>query len=664
MQYKTKKGCVNLKKLSLLVFAVTAAFLLSAAVLTTETAYAAEYVVSENDTLWLIANRHGCTIEELILANPQLTNPDNIWEGMVINLPDLITDDTPPAPAESGRESLTYLYAGTPVSYVKIIDTANRSLKTICPDYFDVDSSGNLLITPSNKINRDFVAEMHGRGIKVTPFISNHWDREKGNAALDNAEALAVQTAKMINDYDLDGINIDIENVNEKYRDKYTLFTRLLREQLPQDKIVTVAVAANPNGWNTGWHGSYDYNALSDNSDYLMVMAYDESYYGGPAGPISSAGFFNKSIEYAINQGVDKSKIVTGIPFFGRYWKEGQTVGGSGITSGDIEFLVANYHSEKFYDEDRQSANVVITIREEDPEPKIWGGTVLKAGRYNIWYDDLRAIKYKLGQINKYDIRGAGSWALGQENTETWRFYVDALNGKLPEPEPTPTPTPTPSPTPSPTPESTPTPTPTPTPRPIPKNNTEKIIFALDDAGSPRSVTSESTLTRGEFAVLLSELTYLQPEPEGDSFEDTVDYWGKGQINALKRRGILVEASNKFRPNDNIRRDDAAVLLERVLVLPDTIDFHTIKYKDMPLSSNAYNAVSKLCYFDIMTGVNKNFFKPEYAVTVADLAKMLDSIDKREYPFNPDQHMPAKSKTRSRQTYPPNPDKEPVIQPR
>ncbi|MDR2649872.1 MAG: LysM peptidoglycan-binding domain-containing protein, partial [Clostridiales bacterium] len=451
-----------MRKLATAVLAAINCFLFSIAV------SAAPYVVKAGDTMWLIAKTHGMTIEELILANPDITDPSNIWPGLTLNIPDENTpDDENGNYASEGKESLTFLYAGNTVSYLKIIDTAQNSLNTICPDYFDIDANGNLWITPSNKIDPEFIANIHERRIRITPFISNHWDKAKGNAALNNMEALTDQIANAIDVYNLDGVNIDIENVSEEYRNAYSKFTRLLRGKLPANKIVSVAAAANPNGWNTGWHGSYDYKALSDYSDYLMIMAYDESYAGGSAGPISSKAFFENSIKYALNKGVPKEKIVVGIPFFGRYWKAGDAVGGNAVTASDVEFLTANYESVKRYDTARESANVTVTIKPGEPEPKLWGGRILTAGVYDIWYDDLHAVKFKLDLIRQYGVKGAGSWALGQENTEMWRYYLDALNGgSTATPTATITPTPTNTFTPTPTVSITPTPTNTFTPTP------------------------------------------------------------------------------------------------------------------------------------------------------------------------------------------------------
>ncbi len=593
--------------------------------------FAMDYVVQQGDTLWLIAQKHNVSVDDLIAANPQITDSGIIYVGQVIKIPTQESGTSPTPPVVTNKESLTYLYGGTTISYLKIIDNSKNSIKTINPDYFDINPDGTLLITPSDKINKDFITEMHNRGILVVPFISNHWDRDLGVIALRNREALSTQIAQMIEKYNLDGINIDIENVNEQCRQDYVEFTRLIKEKLPSNKIVTVAVAANPKGWTLGWHGSYDYKALSQYSDYLMIMAYDESYHGGPAGPVSSSGFFESSIKYAFDQGVPKEKIVTGIPFFGRYWKSGEAVGGIGITANDIEFLIANYESTSKYDTASQSANVVVTIKPDDPKPKIWGGRVLTEGVYNIWYDNVTSVKYKLDVINRYGINGVGSWALGQENIAIWDFYSSILNGAQ---EPTPEPNPTPNPD-----ESVPS---APNRKPKPdKPSRPKVTTLIDiiEKNSNEKLINNSILTRGEVAILLSELTYLAPETNGDAFNDIKDYAGEGQINALKRRQVLAGTNGKFNPNKNITRGELAVMLDKILVLPDTIDFNIMPYNDISRRKEEYYSIAKLYYFGIIKGNSNSKFNPDGAVTVDDMALILDIIDYYKYPLNPNRQL-------------------------
>lgn len=41
-------------------------------------------------------------------------------------------------------------------------------------------------------------------------------------------------------EYDLDGINVDIENVTHEQKDQYTQFVKLLREKIPGHKEISV----------------------------------------------------------------------------------------------------------------------------------------------------------------------------------------------------------------------------------------------------------------------------------------------------------------------------------------------------------------------------------------------------------------------------------------
>nr|WP_106784450.1 peptidoglycan-binding protein [Lysinibacillus timonensis] len=318
--------------------------------------------------------------------------------------------------------NMSYLYFGSAQTMISQVDKAQGNLSLVSPSYFDLNADGSLKIT--SLYNSTFVQEMHNRGIDVVPFLSNHWDRTVGRAALANREQLSTQIADFIIKNNLDGINVDIENVSEVDRDSYTDLVRLLREKLPADKEVSVAVAANPNGWTKGWHGSYDYGELAKYSDYLMIMAYDESYEGGPEGPVASYGWVERSIKYALNKGVPADKIVLGLPFYGRFWKEGAatSTGGTGISNVKVDELLKKYGGTVDYDEVAQSPKATITIKEGDPVSTVSGKT-LGPGTYHIWYENNESLEAKFDLIHKYNLKGAGSWSLGQESTSMWSEY-------------------------------------------------------------------------------------------------------------------------------------------------------------------------------------------------------------------------------------------------
>jgi len=518
----------------------------------------------------------------------------------------------------AAKESLTFMYAGNSQAYLKQLAETKKSITTIAPDYFDITDDGNLLITPSNKIDTEFITNMKSNNIKVTPFISNHWDRDKGVAAMKNRRTLAQQIISAIVQYDLDGMNIDIENVSHIHRSEYTDFIRILRENLPPNKILTVAVAANPNNWQAGWHGSYDYKALSNYADYLMIMTYDESYYGSSAGPVSSISFFEKSIQYALSVGVLKSKIVVGLPFFGRYWKTDETIGGYGITSRDVEYLSQNYETSYKYFTNSQSAQVIVNIYPNDPKPKLSGGKILNEGEYEIWYDNDNSIKRKLEVTNSYGIKGVGSWALGQECPSVWSYYSEYLNPSVPA-------TTLPTPTPEVVAYPSPLPTLTPAEAPSSQMTLTSLLELLKD--NVRLINKHTELTRGEAAVIIARTSSLKPPANTTEFSDTVGYWGEREIQALKGMNVIVgRPDNLFHPEDNITREEFIAMIDRILNLPEMIDFHCADYTDIESDRWSFYSINKLCYFDIIKGFPDKSFRPNDRIVAEQVVLFISRV--------------------------------------
>lgn len=332
--------------------------------------------------------------------------------------------------AEPAKYSMAYIQSGNPTEQISYINRTNGALNTVSPSYFNISSDGSLSI---NNISAELVNYVHSQNMKVIPFLSNHWDRTTGINALNNAETLSTQVANYISQYNLDGVNVDIENVSESQRQQYTDFVTKLRAKIPISKEVSVAVAANPNAWVVGWHGSYDYTNLAKNSDYLMVMTYDEHWHGSEPGPVSSISFAENSIKYALTK-TTANKIVIGLPFYGRIWSSDNSFDGEGITLDRVNTILTTYKATSTYDTIQKSAKAIFTITSLDPVSTL-GGKTLAPGEYTIWYENEASIQAKMSLINKYNLKGVGAWALGQEPSTIWANYSSWLN-----PSPTVTP--------------------------------------------------------------------------------------------------------------------------------------------------------------------------------------------------------------------------------
>ena len=328
------------------------------------------------------------------------------------------------AAPQAGKYSMAYLYLGNAAQQLQYINNADISLHVVAPSWFDIRADGSIL---ASGISSSLVSEIHRQGIRVVPFLSNHWDRAAGIRFLQDVQGASTQLAEYVHAYNLDGLNVDIENVTHNERAQYTEFVHLLREKIPAHKEVSVAVAANPKGWTQGWHGSYDYAALGKYADHLFLMTYDESWQGGPAGPMASLGFVEDSVKYALRH-VPANKVVLGLPLFGRLWSD-TGFHGNGVYLNLGAKLIAAYDADIRFDAQTQSPCASFTVNAGDTAHTVNGKT-LTPGSYTLWFENRASIEKKLGLVTKYNLKGAGSWALGQETAEIWQDYSSVLNNR------------------------------------------------------------------------------------------------------------------------------------------------------------------------------------------------------------------------------------------
>ncbi|RKD29573.1 glycosyl hydrolase family 18 protein [Thermohalobacter berrensis] len=505
--------------------------------------------------------------------------------------------EQPNVEAKAKKLNMSYVYFGEPDIHKKYVERTKGCLHVISPNYFNIEDDGTLELTSA--LNVDFINEMHERNIKVIPFLSNHWNRELGRKALENREILTEEIAEAIKKYNLDGINVDIENLTEIDRSNYTDFVKLLREKLSEEKVVSVAVAANPKGLNSGWHGSYDYELLGKYSDYLMLMTYDESYQGSEPGPVASLSFVEESIKYALKR-VPNEKIVLGIPFFGRYWKKESDYGGYGISLTDVNTLIQKYNGQVLFDTKSKSPRAIITIRPEDESYYVFGRK-LTPGKYTIWFENEKSIKYKLRLVQKYNLKGSGSWSLGQETKDTWNYYDIWLNGHYFAD--------------------------------VEGHWAQTDIWAVKEKGWMEGVSDthffpDKPLTRVEAAVTLVRAMEIESNKTKPSFKDIPkDHWAEREIAIAQENGLILgDGKGNFLPEKHITREEMAVLLDRIFFNDTNIKTERTPFIDVKEKRWSYNAIIRMKNEGIFIGYKDNTFYPEAKITRAQMATLMNRI--------------------------------------
>lgn len=497
----------------------------------------------------------------------------------------------------AGRpESKSYLYYGTVDTYLHNVGRTGESLTIVAPDYFEVASDGGLRHTKTP--DRYFVERMHDAGIRVIPFVSNHWSRENGRAALGNADAVVRELVRLVEEYNFDGVDIDFENLNRDDRAAFTAFMRLLRSALPPDRSVSVCVAANPWGIQSGWQGQYDMRALGEICDIVFLMTYDNHYSGDPVpGDVAGLPFIERSIVQALKE-VPASKLMMGVPFYGRYWIEGEETGGKALTVADIYRLTQTYPSRVWYDEATDSARALMTIPQGESASGLWGGKTLRPGVYDIWYENERSLERKLALVRKYGLRGVGSWALGQEPETFWPGYSRWLTG-LPFAD-------------------------------ICGHWSEGAVAELYDLGIVSGVSEDAfapqrAVTRAELCVMLCRLLGIGPEAAApDHAADIRGHWAEGYLAAAVRSGLLAGyGDGLFRPSAEVTRREAAVLVAKAIRTTDAVGFNQTVFPDVPRESWAYEAVTALFADNVICGYPDGSFRPEGSLTRAEAASIV-----------------------------------------
>ncbi|QUI23399.1 S-layer homology domain-containing protein [Vallitalea pronyensis] len=517
----------------------------------------------------------------------------------------LIIISTIPVDLVYATYNMTYLYFGSSSTYLSYVNQTNNALQTVSPNYIDVNVNGQLV---TKDIDEDFIKSIHDKGMTIVPFLSNHWNKTAGKKMLENRVASATQLANLVHAYNFDGIHIDIEGLNEESRDAFSDFVRLVRQRVPAGKEVSVAVAANPYGSNKGWQGMYDYRELAKYSDYLMIMAYDESWLGSKPGPVSSKNFMENAIKYPLGLGISPSKIVLGIPFYGRIWKvsnnwESMTssIQGRGISLDNIGTLLDYYDADVTYDREKNSMRGRFCVSKTHKKLNLYSwGVPLEEGNYEIWFENDETIKERIKIANKYGLKGTGSWSLGQEDTTIWQNYDDWLKGHYF--------------------------------KDINGHWAENDILHIYQKDWMLGINStqfgpDVSLTRAEAAFSLVRALGLDMVNSSYFKDVSSNHWAKRAIETAYANGLIHGKGNyQYAPDEKITREQMSQLLYNYLKSQFSQPTKVNGFCDMKQSDWAYTAVHTMNYHGILKGFGDNTFRPRENITRGQMASLFVRI--------------------------------------
>ena len=304
--------------------------------------------------------------------------------------------------------------------YVKAPDRTGQVIEgvnVVSPSFFYLEKDTGVLKDNVGDAGNAYINWAHSNGYKVWAMLSNAEAGIKVSSTILNSytkrQALIQSIVEKCAQYDIDGINVDFENMYEADKDKYSRFIIELIPRMEEMGIVTSVDVTAPDG-DPNWSLCFDRNIIGDVADYLVFMAYDQ-YGTSSSKPGTTAGLnwvetsLKKIIEY---DEVDTDKIILGMPFYTRQWTVAQ--------DGTIK--------------DRSVVSM-MNVKIPNNVEKQWDDTLKQyyieyaSGKNTIkmWIEDGTSIKEKVALVTKYNLGGTSCWKKDMETSNVWTIIKNEL---------------------------------------------------------------------------------------------------------------------------------------------------------------------------------------------------------------------------------------------
>lgn len=288
-----------------------------------------------------------------------------------------------------------------------------KGLNVISPTWFRLTGNEGEF---SSFASADYVERAHGMGLEVWALVGNV---EAESADVDMYELLSRTSSRwnlihnlvaVAQEYNLDGLNIDFENISLDAGEPFIQFIREL--SIPCRKYGIVLSVDNyvPMGHTD----HYDRAEQGVVADYVIIMGYDEHYAGSDkAGSVASINFVESGIANTVAE-VPAEKVINGVPFYTRIWKSGP----EGLSSEAVTMDMAQDFVE----------NHSIAVRWDETTCQNYGEVQEGDTLYQVWLEDADSIRVKLNIMENYDIAGVAAWRLGHETANVWDVIEEYMN--------------------------------------------------------------------------------------------------------------------------------------------------------------------------------------------------------------------------------------------
>ena len=254
-------------------------------------------------------------------------------------------------------------------------------------------------------------------------------DRGKWSVLIDSV-------TKLINDRDADGVDLNFEQLPYMKRERFNLFVKQFREQLDnqingKNPVISVTLPALDS------REIFDILELQKYADIMVIMGYDYNtgnQVQGAVAPLRSAEGKNISlsntVEYYLKNGIDSSKTVLALPYYGSMWTG--DVDKNGDVESKFERKVTYREIMNLFSKDVAVNSGTSPFLDKKSMTNYYNLIYPDNTTKEIWYDDDYTLGKKFDYAISKNLKGVGIWALGYDNgyVELWDVIDDRFASK------------------------------------------------------------------------------------------------------------------------------------------------------------------------------------------------------------------------------------------
>lgn len=288
-------------------------------------------------------------------------------------------------------------------------------LTDLCYFSYDVNSADGTATNTHGWSTASVITDAEAAGVNVTLCATLFSGHAAFFASSTAQQTLITNLINLVQARNGHGVNIDFEGMTASNSAGFTAFMINLCNQMHAaipGSEVSIAL------YSVDWSSVFNMPALNPYVDLFIIMGYDYYYSGsttaGPEDPLynfqTSYNYtLTKSITYYLKQGASKSKLLLGLPYYGREWTTTSLTAPSPTTGSGSNTVIYNTF--------RNNANGYYSSRQWDMNSfSSWYPSTRGGVNWQAFINDASSMGKRFDIVNQYGIGGIGIWALGYDD--------------------------------------------------------------------------------------------------------------------------------------------------------------------------------------------------------------------------------------------------------